>query len=126
MTSKYKGWSQIDKESLRGLSIFHDILPVVVINDSDYKKSQSFTLFHELGHLLKKHMAIGCENVRIKEEKWCDELAGCVLMPSESNILNQSFDQLKEIKRVAKQFKVSPYSCLVRLKQLGAINQKNM
>lgn len=124
MTSKYKGWSQIDKESFRGLSIFYDILPVIVINDSDYKKSQSFTLFHELGHLLKKHMAIGCENIRKKKEKWCDELAGCVLMPSDSNILNQSIDQLREIKKVAKQFKVSPYSCLVRLKQLGAINQK--
>lgn len=125
MTSKYKGWSQIDKESFRGISIFHDILPIIVINESDYKKSQSFTLFHELGHLLKKNMAIGCENARKKEEKWCDELAGCVLMPLvESNVLNQSFDQLTEIKKVAKRFKISPYSCLVRLKQLGVIKQK--
>lgn len=124
MTSKYKGWSQIDKESFRGISIFYDILPVIVINDSDYKKSKSFTLFHELGHLLKKHMAISCENIHKKEEKWCDELAGCVLMPAESNTFHQSFDQLKEIKKVARQFKISPYSCLVRLKQLKLINQK--
>ena len=45
-------------------------------------------------------------------------------MPSVSNILNKSLDQLKDIKSIAKQFKISPYSCLVRLKQLGAINQK--
>lgn len=124
MTSKYKGWSKIDKTSFRGLSIFYETLPIIVINDSDYKKAQSFTLLHELGHLLKKNTVIGCEQVHQREERWCDQLAGCVLMPSISiNILNQSFDRLKDIKNVAKQFKVSPYSCLVRLKQLGTINQ---
>ena len=126
MTSKYKGWSNIDKTSFRGLSIFYETLPIIVINDSDYKKAQSFTLFHELGHLLKKNTVIGCEqDHRKEEERWCDQLAGCVLMPSAStDTLNQSFDQLKDIKKIAEQFKISPYSCLVRLKQLGFINQK--
>lgn len=124
MTSKYKGWSQIDKESFRGFSIFYDVLPVIVINDSDYKRSQSFTLFHELGHLLKKNTAIGCKNVRQQEERWCDELAGCILMPSTQELYQLHLKDLTELKKVAKKFKVSPYSCLVRLKQLNLINQK--
>ena len=124
MTSKYKGWSQIDKESFRGLSIFHDTLPIIVINDSDYKKAQSFTLCHELGHILKKHTVIGCEKLNKKEEKWCDELAGCILIPSVPDFSNQTFSELKDLKKMAQKFKVSPYSCLVRLKQLKLINQE--
>lgn len=123
MTSKYKGWSKIDKESFRGLSIFYDTLPIIVINDSDYKKAQSFTLFHELGHILKEHTAIGCEKVNKKEEKWCDELAGCVLIPSVPESQSQSLKKLSDLKRMADKFKVSYYSYLVRLKQLQLISQ---
>ena len=123
MTSKYTDWSNVDKDSFRGISIYYDTLPIIVINDSDSKKAQSFTLFHELGHLLKKNTAIGCEFGGRQEERWCDELAGCVLMPSTSDVFNQSFDDLKVIKTAAKELEVSAYSCLVRLKQLGIIDQ---
>ena len=124
MTSKYKGWAQIDKESFRGLSIYHDTLPIIVINDSDYKKAKSFTLFHELGHLLKKHMSINHEILHKKEEIWCDELAGCILIPSVSNFDKSYFEKLDNLKKLAKKFKVSPYACLVRLNQLGMITQE--
>lgn len=49
MTSKYIGWSHIDR-LFRGLIIYHSTLPIIIINDSDAKKAQSFTLLHELGH----------------------------------------------------------------------------
>ena len=124
MTSKYKGWSQIDINSFRGLSIFHDTLPIIIINDSDFKKAQSFTLFHELGHLLKKHTSIGCNNVHNTEEKWCDKLAGCILMPDTQNLRNSRINNLTDLKKIAKHYKVSNYSCLVRLKQLRLIDQK--
>ncbi len=39
LTSKYRGQSNIDKTIIRGLSIYHDVLPIVIINDSDAKKS---------------------------------------------------------------------------------------
>ena len=81
-------------------------------------------MFHELGHLLKKHTVIDidCESSNT-EESWCNKLAGCILMPPDSNLFDGSFKELKDIKRVAKKFKVSPYSFLVRLKQLNKINQ---
>ena len=123
MTSKFKGWAQIDKESFRGLSIFYDTLPIIIINDSDYKKARSFTLFHELGHLLKKNMAISCETINNKEEKWCDEFAGFILMPSAPE-WNNSLKKLEDLKKIARDFKISPYACLVRLKQLKLISQK--
>ncbi|MBC6414888.1 MAG: ImmA/IrrE family metallo-endopeptidase [Bdellovibrionales bacterium] len=123
MTSKFQSWAKADRESFRGMSIFHDRLPLIIINDSDYKKARSFTLFHELGHLLKKKMSINCESINNKEEKWCDELAGCILIPSKSEFQNFSFKTLSDLEKGAKKFKVSTYAFLVRLKHLKLISQ---
>ncbi len=126
LTSKYKGWSHIDREFLRGFAIYHSKLPIIVINDSDSKKAQSFTLLHELGHILRKENSIDIwEYQNIEIEKWCDELAGNVLMPANSlQNITLSDDPLSDIKSIAKSFKVSPYACLVRLRQLQKISQR--
>ena len=125
MTSKYKGWSHVDRALLRGLAIYHQKLPIIIINDSDAKKAQSFTLFHELGHLLRKESAIDDWSAyHQRVEKWCDELSGNVLMPAEQ-ILSavDNIDDLDAVKDIAKCFKVSPYACLVRLRQMMIIDQ---
>ena len=126
LTSKYKGWSHIDREFFRGFAIYHSRLPIIVINDSDSKKAQSFTLFHELGHILRKESSIdGWEYQNVKIEKWCDELAGNVLMPAdELKNITLSDNPLSDIKSLAKSFKVSSYACLVRLRQLQKISQQ--
>lgn len=126
LTSKYKGWSYIEREYLRGFAIYHSKLPIIVINDSDSKKAQSFTLFHELGHILRRENSIDIwENQNIDIERWCDELAGNVLMPAnELQNITLSDDPLNDIKSIAKSFKVSPYACLVRLRQLQIISQQ--
>jgi Zn-dependent peptidase ImmA (M78 family) len=125
MTSKYIGWSHVDRALFRGLAIYHQKLPIIIINDSDAKKAQSFTLFHELGHLLRKESAIDDWSAyHQRVEKWCDELSGNVLMPAEQ-ILSavDNIDDLDAVKDIAKCFKVSPYACLVRLRQMMIIDQ---
>lgn len=126
LTDKYKGWSHIEKE-FRGLSIYHPVLPIIIVNDSDAKRAQSFTLLHELGHLLKKKNAVDSWSDENKEEeKWCDKLAGEVLMPRAlflSEVSHAGMDSLEAIKRVARKFRVSPYACLVRLRNLRKISQ---
>lgn len=123
-TSKYKGWSNIDKSFFRGLSIYYKKLPIIIINDSDSKKAQSFTLFHELGHLIRKESSVDSWSPIItNEEKWCDELAGSILMPE--HIIKESYNPLldmKSVKNISELFKVSPYACIVRLHQLNIIN----
>lgn len=125
LSSKYKGWSHIDKTLFRGLTIYHSILPIIIINDSDAKKAQSFTLFHELGHLLRKESTIdGWEDHLNDVETWCNELAGNVLMPAEQVLSAvDKIDDLDDIKRIAGVFQVSPYACLVRLRQMGIIDR---
>ncbi len=125
MTSKYKGWSHVDKNLFRGLAIHYSVLPIIIINDSDDRKAQSFTLFHELGHLIRKEHALDSWSEPNKEvEQWCDKLAAAVLMPTDQFLLETSdIKDLQSIKKLASKFQASPYACLVRLRNLKAISQ---
>ena len=132
-TSKYPGWSHIG-DNFRGLSVFYPTLPIIIVNASDAKKAQSFTLFHELGHILRGETELDeFEELDYLDshssEKWCDEFAGNILMPekefSESTNENISEWELGLVKNIAKKFKVSPYACLVRMRQLDIINYEN-
>ena len=134
MTSKYSSWSKVDPSLFRGICIYEDILPIIVINDSDAYKAQSFTLFHELGHLLKKQSVFD-EGDTIDEsesEKWCDSFAGEVLMPSAiflkeatRPLAGNKQAQLYQIGKVAKKFFVSKYACVVRMRHLNIISQSS-
>ncbi len=133
-TSKYSSWSKVEPDKFRGLSVYYDTLPIIVINNSDTYKAQSFTLFHELGHLLKKQSALD-EQKKIElqedEEKWCDMFAGAVLMPEEDFLREvETFSheeplekQMRQIEKPAKKFQVSSYAFLVRMKHLDVITQ---
>lgn len=134
MTSKYSSWSKVDPGLFRGICIYEDTLPIVVINDSDAYKAQSFTLFHELGHLLKRQSVfdLGNADTQSESEKWCDQFAGEVLMPravflreASRPLPENKEEQLHEIEQIAKKFFVSKYACVVRMRQLNIINQQS-
>ncbi len=125
LTSKYREWSHVDRRLMRGMAIFYKVLPIIVINDSDPGKARSFTLFHELGHLLRKENAINrWDAPQTQSEKWCDAFAGCCLMPQNAMPESAAFvDSLQAVKRTARKFNVSPCACLVRLKQMQFIDR---
>ena len=127
-TSKYLGWSHVSERRFRGLAIYHSILPIIIINNSDTRKAQTFSLLHELGHLLRKKSEIDeWEDNNQSIETWCNELAANVLMPAKefrSAIRGHQVDDLKNVSKIAKSFKVSSYACLVRMRQLEIIDFK--
>lgn len=126
MTGKYAGWSHKGKSIFRGLSIYYSTLPIIIINNSDAKKAQHFTLFHELGHLLRREHAIDdySESGGF-EEKWCDKFAGSLLMPDTTmREITGTMNNLNDIEDIAKKLAVSSYACLVRLHQLSIISAK--
>lgn len=125
MTSKYNHWSHIDKNLFRGLAIYDSTLPIIVINESDAKKAQSFTLLHELGHLIRNEDAIdNWSEPSGKVERWCDKFAAEVLMPTHQFLPKvNNINDLEAVKKLARSFQVSPYACLVRLRYLQRINQ---
>ena len=125
LTSKYRGWSYIDKDVFRGLCLTHKTMPIIIVNDSDARKAQSFTLMHELGHLLRGNTSIDSwQESDDREETWCNHFAGCVLMPEERTSEIPEVLELKAIKEHAQRFQVSPYAFLVRMRQLRRITQE--
>ena len=133
MTSKYSGWSKVDPSLFRGICIYEDILPIILINDSDARKAQSFTLFHELGHLLQKQSVfdLGNTDTQSESEKWCDQFAGDLLMPRTiflrevtGPLSGNKHEQLYKLGKIAEKFFVSRYACVVRMRHLNLINQR--
>ena len=127
-TSKYRGWSHVGERRFRGLAIYHSTLPIIIINNSDTRKAQTFSLLHELGHLLRKKSEIDeWKDTDQDVETWCNELAANVLMPPKefrTATHRHHIDHLKDVYKVAKSFKVSRYACLVRMKQLRIIDSE--
>lgn len=136
VTCPLSSWSKMDPEAFRGLSIYYNKLPIIIVNGSDSFKAKSFTLFHELGHLLKKKTMFdkSIEKNPSSEEKLCDNFAGEILMPTsemmklksevKDGITSNGGKNFKLIEEFSKKFKVSRYAFLVRLKKLNFITQE--
>lgn len=85
VTSPFSHWSKIDRRKFRGFAVPKDVLPLLVVNGSDAPGDRSFTLFHELAHLLTKRVSYdnkpivdhGDQNEAL--EVMCDRFAAYVL-----------------------------------------------
>ena len=79
----------MDTEVFRGFTIADEVAPFIVLNDRDARPAWSFSLLHELVHLILGQSGIG--NVRIENntETFCDRVAGDFLLPvDELGLLN--------------------------------------
>ncbi len=72
----------IDVEVFRGLAIADDIAPFVVINDNDSRAAWSFTLLHELTHLLLGQTGFSGVNSGTEIEEFCNNVAAEWLLPT--------------------------------------------
>lgn len=75
----------LTQDKLRGFSITDDIIPIIGIKrGGEAAHSKTFTLFHELGHILLNEGAL-CdlsEKTNIEVEKWCNAFSAEVLIPT--------------------------------------------
>ncbi len=72
----------IDVEVFRGLAIADDVAPFVVINDNDSRAAWSFTLLHELTHLLLGQTGFSGVNSGTEIEEFCNNVAAEWLLPA--------------------------------------------
>ncbi len=72
----------IDVEVFRGLAIADDVAPFVVINDNDSRAAWSFTLLHELTHLLLGQTGFSGVNSVTEIEEFCNDVAAEWLLPA--------------------------------------------
>jgi Zn-dependent peptidase ImmA (M78 family) len=72
----------IDKEVMRGFSMWFSPLPVLVMNSKDSPYGRVFTMIHELAHLMLRSAGL-CDLGENKIEVFCNAVAGETLVPSE-------------------------------------------
>lgn len=81
-------FTDVPVEIVRGFSIYEQELPIIGINDNDRPPAKSFSLIHELVHLIKRESSV-C-NVMYNatssqsEEVFCNAVAGELLVPKDA------------------------------------------
>jgi Zn-dependent peptidase ImmA (M78 family)/transcriptional regulator with XRE-family HTH domain len=127
--------SRVSVEEMRGLSAWHDVLPVILVNSADTLRGRIFTLLHELGHLVL-HQDHLCDwngitpGQKSAAEIWCNAFAASVLVPEDAllrayrrpeNARQRLTPDWEEARRLADRFKVSQEVVLRRLAELRQI-----
>lgn len=117
----------IDVRTFRGFAVADNLAPFIIINDNDSYAAWSFTLIHELVHLLLGHTGISGQGSEISIERFCNQVASELLLPSEE--LNQNFndnllsleEMVKRISECAWNRNISCSMVAYKLHQLGKI-----
>jgi len=119
-----------------GFTIAQFPLPLIVYT-AEAPGRQAFTLMHEFAHILLRETAIsGPEKVRVgdtherKVERWCDRFAAAFLMPRAALVELRGEPTGRQpsivdaaLYELAKAFRVSAHAMLIRLVQLGYVDQ---
>ena len=75
--------TDISLETFRGFALSDKVAPFIVINPNDYRSEWSFTLLHELAHLLLGQTGVGNVSFDNATERFCDDVAGDFLLPDD-------------------------------------------
>ena len=75
----------VDTDVFRGFTIADDVAPFVIINHHDARPAWSFTLLHELTHLLLGQTGVSGARAENDLERFCDDVASEFLFPHEES-----------------------------------------
>jgi Zn-dependent peptidase ImmA (M78 family)/transcriptional regulator with XRE-family HTH domain len=125
-------------EGIRGISIADSVVPAIAINSDDAATGRSFTLFHELAHLLfgkvgicEPRSALRYEATSLEEERLCNRFAGAFLVPINELAQEEAAQQIAAMPRLPSDsdfgplrgvFKVSSQVIWYRLRDAGLID----
>uniref|UniRef100_UPI0035CA4E7B ImmA/IrrE family metallo-endopeptidase n=1 Tax=uncultured Sphingomonas sp. TaxID=158754 RepID=UPI0035CA4E7B len=126
--------SALAKYGVRGLCVFATPLPVIVYG-TEAPAAQSFTMAHELAHVILQQSAIsgppsarGAESAAEAVERWCDQFAGAFLIPVDAMASvwakpNSALPAIGDdmLGKLAATFCVSRHAMLIRLVHLGYV-----
>lgn len=126
--------SGVSINEMKGISLYYDSFPAIAVNNKDYDRSKTFSLIHELAHLVRRSSSlclIDFDERNDSEEKTCDAIAAEVLMPRNSFLLvvedaaKQHHEYSEEfLNYIADRFGVSIFSVIRRLYETKTINKK--
>lgn len=122
----------IPVEEVRGISIYYDSLPIIAVNSNDSDAAKTFTLFHELAHIIRKSSSlcsIDEEYEIVPEEIECNKIAAEILIPQNivlsdnmvKSLLNKWDDSVSQ--RISGRYGVSKQTLIRKLYDLSKINR---
>ncbi len=119
----------IDTDAFRGFALADRVAPFIVINDNDARTAWSFTLIHELAHVLLGQTGISDNRAETRVEQFCNDVASEYLLPQvalSGLAVPVTFDGLVEtIGALADEHKVSRALVAYRLRRAGLIGQED-
>lgn len=116
--------SRVPVEECRGFALDDEQLPVIMLNGADAAQARSFTLLHELAHLLDRTGAVCLLDDDREVEQRCNRFAAAVLMPQRAvGDVVGGRDPSDAVDTVARRFRVSPVAAALRLLGMGLVDQ---
>jgi len=118
----------ISLDTFRGLSVHHDELPLILVNGADSAAGRTFTLFHEVSHLISRTSGVCVLRESVDEEALANSFAANFLMPESAVRDHLSGEQgpMTAAEQLARHFKVSPLAAAVRLRRLDVIDDDDL
>ena len=127
--------TKIPETTFRGLAIADRIAPFIVINPYDAKAARSFTLIHELTHVMMDRSGISGEvdidNSEVEHrriEKFCNDVASHILLPQRFLSGIKTIDDVEKarsiIQRLTQNYKVSHSMVAYRLYRENLIKKE--
>lgn len=118
--------SDVERGQFRGLSVYYDVLPIILLNGKDSSAGKSFTLFHEVAHLINRSSGLCLLEEQSIEEALANSFSAHFLMPEEA-VRNHLFEPSNDvIGEIATKFKVSRVAAAIRLKNLGYLSEREV
>ena len=124
-------FSDVDLEIARAIALYDDNTPIIGLNEEDRPPAKTFSIIHELTHLLKQQSSLCNEMFNAfssnQEEVFCNAVAGEVLVPEDALkvILKKwKIDEIfsiNDITGIAGRFCVSKEVIIRRLLDIGRI-----
>jgi Zn-dependent peptidase ImmA (M78 family) len=118
--------SNIRPSVFRGMALADEVAPFVVINETDARSAWSFTLLHEVCHILMGESAISGYDSEEAIERLCDDAAARTLLDIEElqglPIADQLDEAVQQINEFANQRKVSRKMVAYNLLRAGIID----
>ena len=121
--------TKIELAVFRGLSIHHDVLPIILLNGADSNNGKIFTLFHEVAHLANRTNGMCVLSDDVNEESIANAFAADFLMPrSQVDRIASSAGgtALERAEAMAETLKVSVLAAGVRLRTLDLISDEDL
>ena len=123
----------LGREGIRGFSAWDDFAPLVAVNTAYHPTARVFTLFHEVGHLLRRDDAACLRFMRPGDaeagiERWCERFSAKLLVPREalSEIAGRygvtptaPVPDVQTARLISQRFHVSTRAGSLRLLELG-------